>query len=238
MNERLKTPAEPYRGRLVLVHSDEEVVATAPSRGTQVMSESMSAPAGARGMHCMISESSWGHMLAVAKAEAMRLTHDDFHADDLAATVVKRLYSREADVSQEARDAYVRACVRNAFIDEIRRDGAAMRRGHAQELPLDDELAAVRNFAGEPLSPTSPSNKVIRRERKVAAHELVEQIFAGLNERQRLMLMLAASETSNEEIATMLGYANSDTVKTTISRLRKKIRDDFGTDIERLFREW
>lgn len=213
-------------------------IATAPASGAQVLSESMSALAGDRGRKSMISESSWGQMLAVAKAEAMRLTHDEFHADDLAATVVKRLFQREADVSQEARDAYVRACVRNAFIDEIRRDGAAMRRGRAEELPLDDEPVGMRNFGGLPFSRTSPSNKVIRRERKVAAHELVERIFAVLNERQRLILMLAAGETSNEEIATMLGYASSDSVKTTIARLRKKIRDEFGTDIERLFREW
>lgn len=62
--------------------------------------------------------------------------------------------------------------------------------------------------------------------------------FAVLSARQRLMLMLAAAETSNEEIATMLGYASSDSVKTTIARLRKSIREQFGTDIERLFREW
>ena len=186
----------------------------------------------------MISESSWGQMLAVAKAEARRLTHDDFHADDLAATVVKRLFQREADVSQEARDAYVRACVRNAFIDEIRREGAAMRRGQAQELPLDGEPAGMRNFAGEPYSPTSPSNKVIRRERNAGVHELAEQIAAGLSERHRLLLMLSASDSTNAEIATMLGYASSDSVKTTIARLRKAIRDQFGADAERLFRDW
>lgn len=186
----------------------------------------------------MISESSWAHMLAVAKAEARRLTHDEFRADDLAAIVVKRLYQRAADVSQEARDAYVRACVRNAFIDEVRRRRAAMRRGGEQELPLDHVPADMRDIAGEPDPMPGPSEKSIRRERKEAAHRLVEQIFAGLNERQRLMLMLAAGETSNEEIAAMLGYANSDVVKTTIARLRQRIRDEFGTDIERLFRDW
>lgn len=178
-------------------------------------------------------------MLNAAKAEALRLTHDEFRADDLAALVIKRLYSRDEAISLEGRVAYVKACVRNAYFDELRHNRAAMRGGgDIQELPDDDLMTELHSLGGTPLVARSPSQKVIGRERKRAMHELVQRILDELTDRQREMLMLAATEMSNDEIAIMMGYANSDVVKATISRLRKRIREVHGLDIERVFREW
>ena len=186
----------------------------------------------------MISDTGWGEMLEVARAEGMRLTRDEFHADDLAGMVIKKIFSRREVISKEGRAAYVRACVRNAYFDELRYERAAMRGGPMAELP-DEDLLGQLNFIGGPRSSAkSPSQKLIGRERKREMHRLIEQVLDGLNERQREMLMLVASEMSNDEIATMMGYENSDSVKSTLSRLRKAIRDQYGLDFERAFRDW
>lgn len=186
----------------------------------------------------MISDTGWGEMLDVARAEGMRLTRNEFHADDLAGMVIKKIFSRREIISKEGRAAYVRACVRNAFYDELRYERAAMRGGPMAELPDEDLLGQLNLIGGTRSSAKSPSQKLIRRERKQEMHRLLERILDGLSARQREMLSLVASDMSNDEIATMMGYENSDSVKSTLSRLRKAIRDQYGLDVEQVLRDW
>ena len=186
----------------------------------------------------MISDTGWGEMLDVARAEGMRLTRDEFHADDLAGMAINKIFSRREIISKEGRAAYVRACVRNAYFDELRYERAAMRGGPMAELPEEDLLGQLTFIGGSRSSAKSPSQKLMYRERKQEIQRLIEQILDGLNVRQREMLMLVASDMSNDEIATMMGYANSDSLKTTLSRLRKAIRDQYGLDVERLLDIW
>lgn len=212
--------------------------ATTECQTSELLSEPASAWERRNGEESVISDTGWGEMLEVARHEGLRLTHDEFHADDLAGIVIKKIFSRNEQISKEGRAAYVRACVHNAYFDELRYERAAMRGGPMAELTEEDLLGQLNFFGGTRSSAKSPSQKIIHRERKQEMQRLVERILDGLSERHRELLMLSVSEMSNAEIAVMMRYEDSDSVKTTLSRLRKGIRERFGLDIESVLQEW
>jgi RNA polymerase sigma-70 factor (ECF subfamily) len=61
-------------------------------------------------------------------------------------------------------------------------------------------------------------------------------LLAMLSPRERELVQLVAEDTSQAEIAEIMGYANADSVKVTLNRIRKKIKD--GADAAGLATHW
>ena len=61
-------------------------------------------------------------------------------------------------------------------------------------------------------------------------------LLAMLTPRERELIQLVAEDTPQAEIAQIMGYANADSVKVTLNRIRKKIKD--GSDAAGLDTRW
>lgn len=184
-------------------------------------------------------EPDWEELIDVARSEARRHVNDPHRADDVAAIVLKRIWSRLSRIQADDLKPYVRRSVLNEVRDQFRRDHTPGGAPRATGLPDEEAMRRKPIGSARRWMTTSPSAKAIRRERDEHVMELLSNVLAELNQRQRRLLTMAADETiSNEQIAQELGYANADSVKTTLSRLRKKLRDQFGPDIDELLREW
>ena len=61
-------------------------------------------------------------------------------------------------------------------------------------------------------------------------------LLAMLTPRERELVQLVAEDTPQAEIAQIMGYANADSVKVTLNRIRKKIKD--GSDAAGLETCW
>ena len=61
-------------------------------------------------------------------------------------------------------------------------------------------------------------------------------LLAMLTPRERELVQLVAEDTPQADIAEIMGYANADSVKVTLNRIRKKIKD--GSDAAGLATCW
>jgi RNA polymerase sigma-70 factor (ECF subfamily) len=61
-------------------------------------------------------------------------------------------------------------------------------------------------------------------------------LLAMLTPRERELVQLVAEDTPQADIAEIMGYANADSVKVTLNRIRKKIKD--GSDAAGLETRW
>ena len=184
-------------------------------------------------------DNSWPALLEFAEREAGRQTTDSLLAEEVAATVIKKLVIREADIAPEARRAWLRTAVRNELIDLRRRAHVGSNEPRHIALPDDAAVQAKREGSRRRWLANSPSSEAIWRERERRVESVAGHVLSRLNDRQRELILLSMDESlTHEQIAEALGYANADVVKTTLNRLRKRLRDEFGADIENVLREW
>lgn len=182
-----------------------------------------------------LSEQQWADVWEAALLKAMHLMRGDAdRAQDLAALVMEKLVTREAEVPANLR-AYVRTMTQNAYLDERSRQQAAFRGGQsALKHPMDESIFGVEGVVMEALIANSPSVEYIRNERRAMQIAVCRQILADLPERHRELLTLAASGASHGQIAEALGYASPQVVTQTLRRVYLKIRDDLDMGPEDL----
>lgn len=184
-------------------------------------------------------DNSWEALLEFAEREAGRQTADSLLAEEVAATVIKKLVIRETEIAPEARRAWLRTAVRNELIDLRRRAHVGSNEARHIALPDDSALQMKREGSRRRWLANSPSSEAIWRERERRMESIAGHVLSRLNDRQRELILLSMDETlTHEQIAEALGYANADVVKVTLNRLRKRLRDEFGADIENVLREW
>ena len=78
----------------------------------------------------------------------------------------------------------------------------------------DDDPRALNRFL---LGSSSSWGAIVREQAGV--------LLAMLTPRERELIQLVAEETPQADIAEIMGYANADSVKVTLNRIRKKIKD-------------
>ena len=78
----------------------------------------------------------------------------------------------------------------------------------------DDDPRALNRFL---LGSSSSWGAIVREQAGV--------LLAMLTPRERELIQLVAEDTPQSEIAEIMGYANADSVKVTLNRIRKKIKD-------------
>lgn len=186
-----------------------------------------------------MDDAEWRALMDFAEREARRQTADAYLAEDVAALTMKKLLAQESSIAPEARRTWVRTVIQRTIIDQHRRNHTAGGGDRLRGLPDDSEIAAKRPHSGRRWVGNSPSMENIARQREERLGEVAKRLLSGLNDRQRQLLLLASEESfTHEQIAEALGYASADVVKVTLNRLRKRLRDEFGTELEDLFREW
>lgn len=179
-----------------------------------------------------LTDEQWMELRQVAEAKAMQLTHGDRPlSEDLASTVIMRLFTHEGSVEPEKLPAYVRTMTRNAYLDRRRKQYAAHRGGPSLKHPMDEEIhwiaeevAGVFKFE---LHTSSPSRKVLRRERDRERAAAYLEILDSLPDKKQRMVRMAAEGATHQQIADELGYASAAVVKTTLHRTYAMIREQF-----------
>ena len=86
--------------------------------------------------------------------------------------------------------------------------------GRRQAEMDDDDPGALNRFL---LGRSSSWGAIVREQAGV--------LLAMLTPRERELVQLVAEDTPQSEIAEIMGYANADSVKVTLNRIRKKIKD-------------
>lgn len=181
----------------------------------------------------------WRELMDFAEHEARRQTADRYLAEDVAALTMKKLLAQESRIAPEARRTWVRTVIQRTIIDHHRRNHTAGGGDRLRDLPDDAEIAAKRPHSGRRWVGNSPSLAAMAHQREARVGEVAQHVLSSLNDRQRQLLVLSAQPSlSHEEIAETLGYASAAVVKVTLNRLRKRLRDEFGTELENLFNEW
>jgi RNA polymerase sigma factor (sigma-70 family) len=178
------------------------------------------------------TDDQWAHIRDVAEAKAMKLTYGDAPlSEDLASLVIEKLLVKDDDLEPDNLDAYVRTMVRNAYLDRRAKQNAAYRGGPSLKHPMDEEIHAIADeVAGVfkyALLSSSPSNRLVRRERQDMRARAYQEILASLPEKKQNLVRMAAEGLSHKEIAEALGYANAGVVKQTLHRTYQGIREQF-----------
>ena len=86
--------------------------------------------------------------------------------------------------------------------------------GRRQAEMDDDDPGALNRFL---LGRSSSWGAIVREQAGV--------LLAMLTPRERELVQLVAEDTPQADIAEIMGYANADSVKVTLNRIRKKIKD-------------
>ena len=167
-------------------------------------------------------------MLKQARETAYRIARrrlrsaDD--ADDVAQTALLKLMAQDPDPDNP--DAWITTVTNNAVVDFIRardaRPGLVEGDDDADDQPLGTRgrvPVAVERFVrdGVPVSDAVDRDALERIWLDLADH---------LGEKELALLELTVDGVPQDEIADRLGYRNADSVKTTLNRIRRKIRDD------------
>lgn len=179
-----------------------------------------------------LADDQWSEVRQVAEAKAMQMTHGDVTlSEDLASLVVEKLLVHEGEIQPGRLKAYVREMVKNAYLDRKAKQNAAYRGGPSLKHPMDEDIHALaEEVAGVfkyGLMSSSPSAKLVRRERQDARLAAYEQILASLPEKKQRLVRMAAEGRSRSDIARELGYANAGVVTKTLQRVYRDIREQF-----------
>ncbi|MGH8991306.1 MAG: RNA polymerase sigma factor [Acidimicrobiia bacterium] len=157
-----------------------------------------------------------------ALAGADPVDHDQ--VPDLLATVTERVLRRlRRGAEIEDLVTYAKQAARNVFSDWLRskrrerthrhRDGGP----ESLSTPLAERLAA---------SSLTPSSAVVRRDDQRRHALMIQAAVAGLSAKERAVLQLRFVEgRTSAEVAEILGYRSPAVVDVTVSRARKKLRD-------------
>lgn len=185
-----------------------------------------------------LSDEQWADVMDVARKKALAMTHgQQARAEDLAGTVIERLFAYPGTVDPSKLRAFVRKMTQNAYLDQEAKIHAAYRGGPSLKHPMDenihalaDEIGGVYRFA---LHASSPSAALVRRERSDERRQAYLDILESLPDKQRQLVEMSARDVPQAEIARALGYANAAVVKSTLQRVYKRIRlqydDQYGT---------
>lgn len=161
---------------------------------------------------------------AFAVARARNLNVED--AEDLAQTVAEKLLREQAVPDNVA--AWSRKVTQNAIIDLDRKRKTKQQQADGQEVwaarevGVDEEVAdGLRGVAAFVRTQQAVSAQGMQRQ---ANEEMMQLLREVLSTREMDLLVLQAERRSHAEIAAELGYKNADTVKTTLKRIREKLK--------------
>jgi RNA polymerase sigma-70 factor (ECF subfamily) len=149
------------------------------------------------------------HEAATIRARSHPTRPSPQDVEDIAQETVAR-YAKQEPGSIENPAAWANTVAGNLCVNLAR-----SQRGAGPEMDYNDGPRALSRFllGGNPTS----LGAIVREQAGV--------LLAMLNPRERELVQLVAEDTPQAEIAEIMGYANADSVKVTLNRIRKKIKD-------------
>jgi RNA polymerase sigma-70 factor (ECF subfamily) len=158
------------------------------------------------------------HEAATIRARSHPTRPSPQDVEDIAQETVAR-FAKQEPGSIENPAAWANTVAGNLCVNLAR-----SQRGARPQMDDDDPGALNRFLLGR----SSSWGAIVREQAGV--------LLAMLNPRERELIQLVAEDTPQSEIAEIMGYANADSVKVTLNRIRKKIKD--GADAAGLDTRW
>ena len=160
------------------------------------------------------------HEAATIRARSHPSRPSPQDVEDIAQETVAR-FAKQEPGSIENPAAWANTVAGNLCVNLAR-----SQRGEGPEMDDNDGAEALERF-------------LVYGTRSSRAGIALEQtgiLLAMLTPRERELVQLVAEDTPQAEIAQIMGYANADSVKVTLNRIRKKIKD--GSDAAGLDTRW
>jgi RNA polymerase sigma-70 factor (ECF subfamily) len=148
------------------------------------------------------------HEAATSRARSHPTRPSPQDVEDIAQETVAR-YAKQEPGSIENPAAWANTVAGNLCASLARSPGRRQ-----AEMDDDDGPRALNRFllGGNPTS----LGAILREQAGV--------LLTMINARERELIQLVAEDTPQSEIAEIMGYANADSVKVTLNRIRKKIK--------------
>ena len=159
------------------------------------------------------------HEAATIRARSHPTRPSPQDVEDIAQETVAR-FAKQEPGSIENPAAWANIVAGNLCVNLARSPGRRQ-----AEMDEDDGPRALNRFL---LGSSSSWGAIVREQAGV--------LLAMLTPRERELVQLVAEDTPQSEIAEIMGYANADSVKVTLNRIRKKIKD--GADAAGLATHW
>lgn len=160
------------------------------------------------------------HEAATIRARSHPTRPSPQDVEDIAQETVAR-YAKQEPGSIENPAAWANTVAGNLCVNLARSPGRPQ-----SELEDEDGPRALNQFLLQG-NPTS-LGAILREQAGV--------LLTMINPRERELIQLIAEDTPQAVIAEIMGYANADSVKVTLNRIRKKIKD--GADAAGLATHW
>jgi RNA polymerase sigma-70 factor (ECF subfamily) len=148
------------------------------------------------------------HEAATSRARSHPTRPSPQDVEDIAQETVAR-FAKQEPGSIENPAAWANTVAGNLCASLARSPGRRQ-----AEMDDDDGPRALNRFL---LGSSSSWGAIVREQAGV--------LLAMLTPRERELIQLVAEDTPQSEIAEIMGYANADSVKVTLNRIRKKIKD-------------
>ena len=159
------------------------------------------------------------HEAATIRARSHTTRPSPQDVEDVAQETVAR-FAKQEPGSIENPAAWANTVAGNLCVNLARSPGRRQ-----AEMDEDDGPRALNRFL---LGSSSSWGAIVREQAGV--------LLAMLTPRERELVQLVAEDTPQSENAEIMGYANADSVKVTLNRIRKKIKD--GADAAGLATHW
>ena len=159
------------------------------------------------------------HEAATIRARSHPTRPSPQDVEDIAQETVAR-FAKQEPGSIENPAAWANTVAGNLCVNLARSPGRRQ-----AEMDEDDGPRALNRFL---VGSSSSWGAIVREQAGV--------LLAMLTPRERELVQLVAEDTPQSEIAEIMGYANADSVKVTLNRIRKKIKD--GSDAAGLDTRW
>ena len=165
----------------------------------------------------------WEEIYAYALTEARYSVNQPQDAQDIAQTVVKRLFERDLQIRSWR--AYVRTMIKNIIIDNVRKQESRFQIEESIPDAGDYRWRGVRDLFGNPASVFKPRDIAV----DIAENDLFRKILAEVPSEKREMFIDYLEGMPGAELAQIYGYSSAQSVAQVIGRiksdLRKKFRD-------------
>ena len=165
---------------------------------------------------------SWEDIYTYALTEARFAVNQQQDAEDIAQTVVKRLFERDLQIRSWR--AYVRTMIKNIIIDNVRKQESRFQIKESIPDAGDYRWHGVRDLFGNPAAVFKPRDIAV----DIAENDLFRRILAEVPSEKREMFIDYLEGMPGSEIAKVYGYSSAQSVAQVIGRIKADLRNKFS----------
>lgn len=167
----------------------------------------------------------WDEIYNYALTEARFAGKHIHDAEDIAQTVVKRLFERDLQIRSWR--AYVRTMIKNIIIDNVRKSKSRFNIQDTLPDPGDYRWLGVRDLLGNPSFVFKPHDIAI----DIVENDVFLNVLAEVPSEKREMFIDYLEGMSGTELAQIYGYTSAQSVAQVIKRIKANLRATFQDNI-------